>query len=286
MIKKYTTADEDKLKKLITTLNVDSDSLYLTKSPNYICSYAAYEKEEMVALIVAWKSSFHPFCTYFKIISHPEYTALGELIAEVEQNGMAYPLQTGVDEGTVLDHYYLEQDFDLIRKTYLPKINLSNSPGIFSMPNNVKTIHEISSNATLVTNLVSLVKRIYEETHTVNPVAEFELEKWREMIFAEDLLAEGSYVCLDKSGEEVLAYSFLHEAETNDTVELGWVGSRTIFEMEYIISLVGLQMAYAKQKGYQFMEGEFDTTDPYAMNVLSHFTIPINSVLNTYQKKS
>jgi hypothetical protein len=51
MIKKYTTADEDKLKKLITTLNVDSDSLYLTKSPNYICSYAAYEKEEMVALL-------------------------------------------------------------------------------------------------------------------------------------------------------------------------------------------------------------------------------------------
>jgi hypothetical protein len=219
------------------------------------------------------------------IISHPAYTDLGELIAEVERNGIAYPLQTGADEGTVLDHYYLEQDFGLIRKTYLPKINLSNSPGTFSMPNNVKTIHEISSDATLVNNLVGLVKRIYEDTHTVNPVAEFELEKWKEMIFAEDLLSEGSYVCLNKSGEEILAYSFLHEAETNDTVELGWVGSRTMSEMEYIVFLVGLQMAYAKQKGYQFMEGEFDTTDTYAMKVLNHFTIPMYPVWNTYQKR-
>lgn len=286
MIKKYTRIDEDKLKKLIFTTNADSIIINLSKGPNCISSFAAYEKEEMVGFIIAWKSSFHPFCTYFDIIFNPHYLGcIEELLAEMEQGEIDYPLQTGVKEGTSLDLYYQENGFERIRKTYLPTINLSTLSIESINPNHVKSLDELSSDSKMVTNLVSLVKRIYEETHLVNPVAEFDLDKWKELIFAEDLILEGSYICLDKNGEEVLAYSFLHEGESDDTVELGWKGSRTKLEMENINLLVGMQIEYAKRIGYQLLEGEFDTTDPYAMKVLHTFLFPKSPVWITYQKK-
>ncbi|WP_042149531.1 hypothetical protein [Paucisalibacillus sp. EB02] len=287
MIKKYTIADKEKLKKLISIIDEDKDAIYIAEKANCICAFTSYHQTEMIGFLVSWKSSFHPFCTYFDVIHHPNHTTcIGELMEKLEENLKEedYPLQTGVHENSFLDNYYREKNFDLIRKTYLPTIHLPYQGITSREPTNfeIRTLEDILPGQ--MEQLVRLVKRIYEETHLVNPVAEFELDRWKGLIFAEDLIRQGSYVLVDKK-EEIISYSLLHASESNGTVEFGWKGTRDRSEIETINLLVSSQIEYGKRKGYKKLEGEFDTTDPYALEVLNHFGFPKSPVWITYQKK-
>src|SRR5699024_11379490 len=60
-----------------------------------------------------------------------------------------------------------------------------------------KSLANISSNTELVEQLLLLTKRNYEDTHKANPVAAIELGEWKRLILAEDVVTEGSFVCLD-----------------------------------------------------------------------------------------
>ena len=148
----------------------------------------------------------------------------------------------------------------------------------------VKPIDEIYYNNNLIKQLVSLVKQNYEETNLANPVAEFDLSKWEKLTFAEDLIESGSFVCLDQEEENVLAYSFLHKAE-QDTVELGWCGALGEQDIGLIPILVNEQIRFSRSRGYQYLEGEFDTTSAYAMEVFNTLSLLDRPTWITYQKK-
>lgn len=287
-IKQYQSSDELKLKDFITALDESSEMLHQIRHSTYKHVFLAYSQEKIVGMIMAWKSNFHPNCTYFTCKAH-HTEAVKALLAELERHleQQDYPLQTIVDENDRLNALYLDNQFTIIRKTFLPKINVLVDHAIFTNSANqvVKPVQEVTTHSNLASQLVALVKRNYEETHIANPVATMDLTQWEKLTYAEDLLASGSFVCLDPNEEKVLAYSFLHEAEREDTVELGWCGALDEPSIIIIPSLVLKQLEFSMRSGYQYVEGEFDTTSMYAMEVFHTLSLPKHPVSITYQKR-
>ncbi|KFM99187.1 hypothetical protein DJ93_324 [Bacillus clarus] len=148
---------------------------------------------------------------------------------------------------------------------------------------NLQTLSEIISKDTLMKKLAQLVKTNYEKTHLANPVATYNLETWREMILVNDLIADGSFLFLNEQ-EEIIAYSFLHTSEKNNTLELGWCGTNTIQNLHLLQQLVIKQITYANKHGYSFLQGEFDSTSGYGIEILKSCPFQPCPTWITYQK--
>ena len=97
------------------------------------------------------------------------------------------------------------------------------------------------------------------------------IDKWRELIHVDDIITELSYICIDQNEENILTYSFLHNSGNKDAFDLGWCGALTTEHIQMIPQLVNHQIKYAIEQKTQFLNGEFDTTDLYAMKVLESF---------------
>lgn len=223
------------------------------------------------------KSSFHPNCTYFRILANPFYNILDveeKLLAKVlKRKKETRPWQTSFWEtASKSNAVYKNNGFQEIRRTYMPKLKVTNVSNDISCDKYIiKTLNEILPNETLTEQLIILVKRIYEETHVVNPVAEMTIAKWRELILADDVITVGSYICIDENETNILAYSFLHDSDEKNVFDLGWCGASTTEHIQMIPQLVIHQIKYTIEQNIQFLNGEFDTTDPYAMKVLESF---------------
>ncbi|HAM82071.1 GNAT family acetyltransferase [Ornithinibacillus bavariensis] len=292
IIKKYNNSYKEELRELIIQANGELNLLNLVEGNRSTSkgSFIALQKEKMIGLITSWKSIFHPYCTYFRCIALPEYLdCLDRLLAEMEGSLSKgdYPLQISLDENSILGNYFSRLNFKIIRKTYLPSLDLSVSlQGMLPVAlQQIKSLREIETRPDIITQLTKLVKRNYEETHLVNPVADLTLDKWKEMIWAEDILLDGSYVYLNEKGDGILAYSFLHKSDQQGTVELGWSGASDLSEIDILSILLEKQIYYSQLHGYRFLEGEFDTTSPYAMHMLKSKPFPREPVLITFQKE-
>ena len=103
------------------------------------------------------------------------------------------------------------------------------------------------------------------------------------MILADDVLLDGSFLIIDEE-HQIMAYSFLHTSEKDNTVELGWCGTHTIDDLSLLKLLVFEQFMYANKHGYSFIQGEFDSTSIYAMEILK--SVPFNPCPTwiTYQR--
>ncbi|ADY22689.1 GNAT family acetyltransferase [Bacillus paranthracis] len=110
------------------------------------------------------------------------------------------------------------------------------------------------------------------------------LQTWQEMILADDVLLDGSFLIIDEE-HQIMAYSFLHTSEKDNTVELGWCGTHTKDDLSLLKLLVFEQFMYANKHGYSFIQGEFDSTSIYAMEILK--SVPFNPCATwiTYQKE-
>lgn len=111
------------------------------------------------------------------------------------------------------------------------------------------------------------------------------IAKWRELILADDVIAAGSYICIDEDEKNILAYSFLHESDEEDSFDLGWCGASTTEQIQMIPQLVLHQIKYVIEQNIQFLNGEFDTTDQYAMKVLERFPFEPVPIWITVQKE-
>ncbi|WP_235864648.1 hypothetical protein [Ureibacillus acetophenoni] len=199
------------------------------------------------------------------------------------------PLQTSIWETSVnLKKFYEDNGFIEIRRTYMPLLKVSDAKKVLSNTSNnvaIKSLKEVMSNDLLVESLTHNVKRNYENTHLVNPVATMGIDEWKDLIFADDLVLSGSYVYLDNDEKQILAYSFLHDSEKESTLELGWCGTAGSENIELIPQLVYQQIRYAYKHDIQFILGEFDTTDKYGMEVLNYLLFAPCPTWITYQKK-
>lgn len=292
-INNYEEKEIEQIRQLFKLCSEDEFLLNIVHPARLKVAYSAFIENKLVGFVFAWRSSFHPNCTYFRILVNPFYKflSIGELLlSKVENLKMEdLPLQTSAWEtSNNLVSMYINYGFKEIRRTFSPTLHVSDlTEYTLNIRNNnhIRTLEEVVSNEVLMEKLTHLVKRVYEKTHLVNPVANFEVDKWQEMILADDVIQNGSYVYLDKNEKGIIAYSFLHESDKIDSLELGWCGAIDTEHKWLIPQLVLNQVEYANKHEFQFLMGEFDTTDEYAMEVLNNFPFSPSPTWITFQKQ-
>lgn len=289
-IKKYDGKHDSELAKLISLHHEEKGLLTLLQDKRVEFSYAAFYENKVAGILIAWKSNVHPHRTYFRILSHPLFNAKVEerLLLQLEELNKANRiLQTSIWETAfLLKQLYEDNGFREIRRTYMPKLHVKEIHSLLPyqrMDKNIKTVKETISDEARMHEWTLLVKKNYEHSHLVNPVARMKKEKWRERMLADDLIPEGSYMYLDNRGK-LIAYAFLHQSEHQDALELGWCGANNAENRRYIPLLVAQQIQFAARRNCSFLIGEFDTTDRNALEVLKRFPFEPSPTWITYQK--
>lgn len=293
-IKEYEKTDEAQLIRLIGLSFEDEILVTIVRESKFECAYAAFAEDTMIGVIVGWVSNYHTNCTYFRIVSAPFYTNYGveeALLAKVENEArIARPLKTSIWETAItLKELYRRKGFKEIRRTYMPTLHLDGlKEEIKDINDNtypIKTLAEISANNALMEKLTLLVRRNYDETHKVDPVVDADLDEWKKLIAAEDTIMQGSYIFLDTSEKDIVAYSFIHESDNAHTYELGWCGCSDERYKGCIPQLIFQQAKYAINANVEAIVGEFDTTDHNAMEVFKSFPFTPCPTWITYIKK-
>lgn len=293
VIEKYNRSNELQVKQLINLYNEESYLFNLLRDNKTKCAYVAYYIKDVVGVFFTWNSNSHPYCTYFRIYADPFYSELHIeqfLLNEIQKReNFKLPLQTSIWETSAhLKAFFEEHNFMEIRRTYMPILDVQKiMPIRTTLHSNyhVQTLSNILSNNSFFEKLAHLVKINYEDTHLANPVASYPLEIWKEKILADDILLNGSFVMIDEE-TEIIAYSFLHTSEKENTVELGWCGTHTTENVPLLKQLVFKQAMYANKHGYSFIQGEFDSTSIYAMEILKSFPFNPCATWITYQKEA
>lgn len=291
-IREYEARDEDQVKQLLSLCSEEMALLNIIKESQLAFAYVAFTEDKLIGLSVVWTGDLHRECMYFRICSHPFYQRTGveeKLLSMVETfNENHLPLQTSTWETShYLNEFYRKSGFEEIRRTYTPTLNIADSLDHFPIDQTsgeIITVTGMLADKSLMEELVTLVKRNYEYTHQANPVKKMELAEWRKLVLANDLIAEGSYVYLDESQENIVAYSFLHQSDTKKSLELGWCGSVDAECRRLIPKLILQQINFAIKHHVRFLIGEFDTTDDDAMEVLGAFPFKPSPAWVTYRK--
>lgn len=294
IIKEYDKRDEHQLSGLADLSFEDEGVLNIVKNSTYKFAISAFVEDKLIGVSFGWISKFHPYCTYFRILSHPLYAesrVVEKLLAQVEGLGKdVFPLQTSIWETSInVRNIYECNGFKEIRRTYMPTLQVSDLKNDIQFDDEdhytIKTLAEISSNHVLMEKLALLVKKNYEATHEVNPVVNAGLHEWKKLISENDIVRNGSYVYLEAGGSDIAAYSFLHESDEENAYELGWCGSLDKGYKKLIPQLVLRQIKYAMKNQVETILGEFDTTDSYAIEILKTFPFAPCPTWMTYQKK-
>lgn len=290
-IRNFQTEDIRTLKS-IAKMNFDEESIGAIEQSRAIFAKTAHHHEGIVGTIFAWRNSFHDACTYFRIFVHPSFTfhveekLLQALFSFVSREHLDHlPLQTSLWETSCfLRKVYVQQGGKEVRRTYEPILRVNHVPSVPQQADSsIMTVQEIATQAHFREQLIQLTSKNYERTHLDNPVSKHVgQDVWEKLVFANDLITEGSYVYVDQDKEELVAYSLLHQSEDKDTLELGWCGSRYAASVERVSQLIHYQVGYAKKTGVKKLLGECDTTDEAAMHVLASFPFDPCSTWITY----
>lgn len=299
VVKPNKSLENDSIKALVTSFfGEDHDLVQLfmrgLNSEQNICTFEAFVEDELVGIITAWRTNFHPYCTYFSMAVRPFYRHNVEqiLLKHLENHeGLVYPLQTAVWETNYrLRAFFEAGGFKEIRRTYNSWVKTSSIPvddellenmniGDKSMVCCVKDIYHLID---LKRQLIMLVRDTYQKTHTANPLGIFDDNVWEDMIFTEDLIQEASYLILHD--QEIHAFALLHDSAVPNRLEFGWRGVKKERDMSLISLLTAYQMGYGHDQGYEYIDGEIDTTDPYSLEMLAAFPFSPAPSWITYQK--
>lgn len=253
--------------------------------------YTAREGDRLTGAVYAWKNKFHSQCTYFRLLLSPGQEGLqtaGLLYSRMKERTKGCLLQTSVWETSGPQNAFLKNSgFKEVRRTYMPvlalqKVELSRSlsrQGLHAV-----SLREYPSSLHEKQQLQRLVKQNYIDTHQANPPGDVSEEVWEQLIFAEDLIADCSFVALDQL-KGIRAYSFLHETHIPGRAELGWCGTSPDEKEATLRSLVRLQANAAASAGFTELSGEFDTTSRDALVSLASLPFPQVPAWLTYQKQ-
>jgi len=117
----------------------------------------------------------------------------------------------------------------------------------------------------------------YQATHGVNPPADLSLAEWQE-IFLDDL--ENVFVA--RRGGKLAAFASVREGG-----EVFWFGTLAGFAQDAPSLNAALQhaeLAWGRTQNLPELRFELDSTDPAALDVLAHLTLPPGEALLTYQR--
>lgn len=263
------------------------------RSKNNFCTYEAYEEGNLMGLLTAWTSDFHPYCTYFSLALNPfSDNKVEPLLLQSFHTtpGIKYPLQTLIWETSYrFKTFYEHNEFVEIRRTYMPMLRSSKIEinqvfeDLAGHKLTIKDLNSIKENELLKSKLISLVKENYNRVYSKNPVGEHDLLKWEKLIFNDETNLKGSYIAL--KDKEIIAYSVLHFSETPKMFELGWRGTRNYADIRVMLMLTALQVNFAADNGVDFIQAEIDTTDHFAIEMLKFISFSSAPTLLTFQKR-
>ncbi|MEK4485819.1 hypothetical protein MHH81_09485 [Psychrobacillus sp. FSL H8-0484] len=287
------------IKELLSIWVLDDDFTYRyflrgLHIKNNICTFEAYDNQFLVGLITAWKSEFHPYCTYFAMVTKPHTgfeieSILIEALYKFKE--IELPLQTSIWESSYrLKTFYEESGFLEVRRTYSPLLRTSKIdckqvfPEFNGQETYIKDINSIGNHQELKFKLINLVIENYKKSHIVNPVGVHSYEKWEELIFNEDTILNGSYMVLKE--HEIYAYSLLHYSDTPNQFEFGWRGTKENTDVRFMLILTAYQINFAIENGVNYIEAEVDTTDYFSLEMLKYFPFSPAPSLMTFQKRN
>lgn len=277
-LKKYI-ENEDDLKHLIKISHGGEPLIHLLKNDKQINTYYAFSDNQLIAAIMTWRNNVHPKNMYLKVLINPLFRNHGteEMLIDKLINDLSNhsSLQTQIWEtDNHLHNLLLEYGFQEIRRTYEPRLDvtlLRNEKMLIPEDYCIMNLSELTMREDLLHKLIKQVKRNYEQTHEVNPAKNISSDYWKKLVFSDDLIQAGSYVLLCNDQRNIIAYSFLHESNNKSELELGWSGSVDLEHKHLVPYLVFNQVKFASDKKFQYITGEFDTTDPFALEVLNNF---------------
>ncbi|MGV3464943.1 MAG: GNAT family N-acetyltransferase [Heyndrickxia sp.] len=265
------------------------------KSSFNMGTFIAKNNLDLIGIVTAWKSSFHPHCLYFTLIVHPLYrgeTVEHHLLASLENVSADLPLQTSIWETNFsLKNLFENYGFTEMRRTFMPTLNITLLKDIDleliqkHQLNEIyiQSLSEIKNDHEMKKQLVTFAKETYEKTHKANPPREGDLMEWEKLIFYEDTLLEGSNILIKDN--EIIGFAMLHIGEESDCLEFGWRGVKEEkYHNNLITLLTAFQIKYAKGHGYKYIKGEIDTTDPYSLEILKAFPFTPSPTWITYKK--
>ncbi|MFS0780213.1 hypothetical protein [Bacillus sp. 1P06AnD] len=290
---RYKASFKKECKALIAHSNGEPNILEMIEKQGKAVSLVAVEQGKVIGLAAVWSNRVHPFCYYLRLYIDPflDFTRIGSrMLEEVEKEKLeSLPFQiTAKEEELKLMSLLESAGFAEVRRTYMPMVEVRKDH-IERIEKNPEfewlDFKQAEREELIKEGLASLVKQNYEETHTVNPAAHMPMEEWDHMIWNGDVWREGSYLLVCRTSKEVKAYSFLHKTENTRMAEWGWCGAAEPSLIKWIPSLVAAQFRFAAFKGIQYLQGEFDSTSPYAMEVMNAFSLPKKNTLITYRQR-
>ncbi|GAA0337801.1 hypothetical protein GCM10008967_30080 [Bacillus carboniphilus] len=266
-------------------------------SSQQVSLVTAYKLNVLVGAVTAWRTRFHPNCTYFSMAALPfiQNENIYKVFLQRIQNAhdVKFPLQTSLWETSHGLKLFLEKSgFRLIRKTVTPLLDISNVDPVDQFLLDIQVIHhqysvmtlrEAYTNHDLIDQFIALVKATYEKTHTANPLGVHDRKQWEKLVFSSDTLLDGSFIAIKDN--EVVAFALLHHPTREHKLELGWRGAKLREEAsQLVILLTNYQIKYARKNRFFRLEAEIDDTDEYAMEMLKYFPFAPAPAWLTYQK--
>ncbi|MET1014197.1 MAG: hypothetical protein ABWX61_06780 [Paenisporosarcina sp.] len=72
-IRNYEQKDEEQLKQLINLGYEEDHLLTIVNTNNVKLALSAFAENKLVGSLIVWTNTFHPYCTYFRILCDPFY---------------------------------------------------------------------------------------------------------------------------------------------------------------------------------------------------------------------
>jgi len=157
--------------------------------------YSFHLNDQIIAVASCFTSTWHPTCLYVRM-------AYDEKLTDVEgMKNMMSLLRAESDQPLffllsrerllLIKALSSDDDFECIRKTEI----VAFVPALYEQEEDpaILDVARIKQDADLYQQFLTLCKQSYTDTHRVNPVGEFPLKKWEEVIF-EDLVEQASLV--------------------------------------------------------------------------------------------
>lgn len=243
----------------------------------------SFDDEKGLAIVASTQqSTWHPHCIYVRLaydLSRIDVDALQFMIAELKEQFDKPLFILNDNRFESLGEVLLSSGFRFIRKTEV--IFIKPQPREMAIEHTVKPISEISTDPILMTSLFDLCKRIYTETHLDNPVGDFPLGSWEDIIM-EDLKKENSYVVVNEN--KVIAFSLMYEVDEQNW-DLGWVGVQNPVEMNLLDEIITIQIKDATRLGIIAIEKEVDSTCPYSLHIVESLSFDVSETLYAFMSK-
>jgi len=233
----------------------DSPIHQLAKKPDQ--SQVIRASGNIVGILGWWQNDFHPEALYFAVALSPlptnktcaEISAMMNQVAQ-QHNKSLMVLREALPQSP-FTHWAAAHGFRAFRQTVRPLLTLN---GLSTTPVTALSFNQLTDQQK--DDLVQLSYAQYQAVHIDNPVCAFEPESWRRVAFA-DLILDAPIITIENG--QIEAYCLVYE-DTADTVEWGWLYGH---KLNQLLKLQREQISWLAPR-YQYVRGEFDSTDTLA----------------------